>query len=37
VVCVLPGHEHEVYEFECDRELVRVAEHWVVQALDRSA
>jgi ATP phosphoribosyltransferase regulatory subunit len=37
VVCVLPGHEHEVHEFECDRELVRVAEHWVVQALDRSA
>jgi len=36
-VCVLPGHEHEVHEFECDRELVRVAEHWVVQALDRSA
>jgi ATP phosphoribosyltransferase regulatory subunit len=34
---VLPGHEHEVHEFECDRELVRVAEHWVVQALDRSA
>ncbi|MBA4261227.1 MAG: ATP phosphoribosyltransferase regulatory subunit [Comamonadaceae bacterium] len=24
VVCVLPGHEHEVDEFECDRELVRV-------------
>lgn len=37
VVCVLPGHEHEVHEFECDRELVCVSEHWVVQALDRSA
>ncbi len=24
VVCVLPGHEHEVDEFHCDRELVRV-------------
>jgi ATP phosphoribosyltransferase regulatory subunit len=24
VVCVLPGHEHQVDEFECDRELVRV-------------
>jgi len=24
VVCVLPGHEHEVDEFDCDRELVRV-------------
>lgn len=23
VVCVLPGHEHEVDEFRCDRELVR--------------
>jgi ATP phosphoribosyltransferase regulatory subunit len=22
VVCVLPGHEHEVDEFHCDRELV---------------
>ena len=37
VVCVLPGHEHEVHEFECDRELVCVSEHWLVQALDRSA
>ena len=24
VVCVLPGHEHEVDECECDRELVRL-------------
>jgi len=24
VVCALPGHEHEVDEFQCDRELVRV-------------
>ena len=31
VVCVLPGHEHEVNEFDCDRELVKVAGHWVVQ------
>ena len=36
VVCVLPGHEHEVNEFDCDRELVRAADHWVVQALDRA-
>jgi ATP phosphoribosyltransferase regulatory subunit len=36
VVCVLPGHEHEVHEFDCDRELVRAAGHWVVQALDRA-
>jgi len=33
VVCVLPGHEHEGQEFECDRELVAVAGHWVVRAL----
>ncbi|MDO8388121.1 MAG: ATP phosphoribosyltransferase regulatory subunit, partial [Polaromonas sp.] len=24
VVCALPGHEHEVDEFHCDRELVQV-------------
>jgi len=36
VVCVLPGHEHEVHEFDCDRELIQVAGHWVVQALDRA-
>lgn len=36
VVCVLPGHEHEVNEFDCDRELIRAADHWVVQALDRA-
>ena len=33
VVCVLPGHEHEGQEFECDRELVEVAGQWVVRAL----
>ena len=33
VVCVLPGHESEVDEFDCDRELVEVAGQWVVQAL----
>ena len=37
VVCVLPGHEHEVHEFDCDRELIRVADHWALQALDRTA
>ncbi|MEZ5643915.1 MAG: ATP phosphoribosyltransferase regulatory subunit [Burkholderiaceae bacterium] len=26
VVCVLPGHEHEVDEFQCDRELVADAD-----------
>ena len=31
VVCVLPGHENEVDEFQCDRELMQVAGQWVVQ------
>jgi ATP phosphoribosyltransferase regulatory subunit len=33
VVCVLPGHESEVDEFQCDRELVQIAERWVVKAV----
>ena len=33
VVCALPGHESEVDEFHCDRELVLVAGQWVVQAV----
>ncbi len=33
VVCVLPGHESEVDEFHCDRELVQAAGQWVVKAL----
>jgi ATP phosphoribosyltransferase regulatory subunit len=33
VVCVLPGHESEVDEFHCDRELTEAAGQWVVQAL----
>ncbi len=33
VVCVLPGHESEVDEFHCDRELVQSAGRWVVQAV----
>ena len=37
VVCVLPGHEHEVNEFDCDRELAQVDGHWVVQALSKAA
>jgi len=32
VVCVLPGHEHEHDEFNCDRELVSVAGQWLVRA-----
>ena len=30
--CVLPGHEHEGEEFECDRELVAVGGQWAVRA-----
>ncbi|HWI10880.1 MAG TPA: ATP phosphoribosyltransferase regulatory subunit [Burkholderiaceae bacterium] len=33
VVRVLPGHEHEAQEFDCDRELVPVGGEWVVRAL----
>ena len=33
VVCVLPGHESEVDEFHCDRELIQVAGQWVVKAI----
>lgn len=33
VVCVLPGHESEVDEFHCDRELVQAAGRWAVRAL----
>ncbi len=32
VVCALPGHESEVDEFHCDRELTSVAGQWVVQS-----
>ncbi len=31
VVCALPGHEHEVDEFHCDRELVSRDGRWAVQ------
>ncbi len=33
VVCVLPGHESEVDEFQCDREMLQVAGQWVVKAI----
>jgi ATP phosphoribosyltransferase regulatory subunit len=32
VVCVLPGHESEVDEFQCDRELVHRGGRWTVVA-----
>ena len=33
VVCVLPGHESEVDEFHCDRELQESAGQWTVKVL----
>ena len=33
VVCILPGHEHEGQEFDCDRELIAVDGRWVLRAL----
>ena len=33
VVCVLPGHDNEIDEFLCDRELVHVDGQWLVRAL----
>ncbi len=35
VVCVLPGHEHEVNEFDCDRDLIYDNGQWLVIALAR--
>ena len=36
VTCVLPGHEHEVNEFDCDRELIYSTGQWTVVALART-
>jgi len=33
VVCVLPGHESEIDEFHCDRELIEQAGQWKVQGI----
>lgn len=33
VVRVLPGHEHEAQEYDCDRELVLAAGQWTVRTL----
>ena len=33
VVCVLPGHDSEIDEFHCDRELVERDGQWRVQAI----
>ena len=37
VVCVLPGHEHEVNEFDCDRELIQANGKWTLTALAKLA
>ncbi|MBK8665900.1 MAG: ATP phosphoribosyltransferase regulatory subunit [Burkholderiales bacterium] len=34
VICALPGHDREIDEFHCDRELVEVAGQWVVKAME---
>ncbi len=33
VVCTLPGHEHDVQEFACDRELTLVNDQWQVSPI----
>ena len=33
VVCVLPGHESEIDEFQCDRELTKNGSEWIVKPL----
>jgi ATP phosphoribosyltransferase regulatory subunit len=33
VVCMLPGHESEIQEFHCDRQLVQAAGQWVVKSI----
>lgn len=37
VTCLLPGHENEVNEFDCDRELVMADGQWVVQPRSQAA
>jgi ATP phosphoribosyltransferase regulatory subunit len=36
VVCVLPGHEHELNEFHCDRHLFEQDGQWVVELISKS-
>ena len=33
VMCVLPGHEHDVQEFDCDREVALIDGRWSVRPL----
>ena len=35
VVCILPGHNSEIDEFHCDRELIEVAAQWVVKVIEK--
>ena len=35
VICVLPGHEHEVNEFDYDRDLILKSGQWTVTAFSR--
>jgi len=34
VVCILPGHQSEIDEFHCDRELIEAAGEWVVKVIE---
>jgi len=34
VVCILPGHQSEIDEFHCDRELVEASGQWVVKVIE---
>jgi ATP phosphoribosyltransferase regulatory subunit len=36
VVCVLPGHEHEMNEFQCDRRLAEQDGQWTVESIPRT-
>jgi ATP phosphoribosyltransferase regulatory subunit len=33
----LPGHDSEIDEFQCDRQLTEVAGQWVVKAIENKA
>ena len=33
VVCLLPGHEHEITEFHCDRQLTQQDGQWIVESI----
>jgi ATP phosphoribosyltransferase regulatory subunit len=33
VLCVMPGHENDIQEFQCDRDLIEVSGQWVIQAV----